>query len=238
MKIKVFSPGLQYYVDRLKNGDPFTFIRYGDGEWSAILGDRPVTSSGSQRLLLPGLHKWMKLSIKRCPNAANYIVAMRATSLQPAIRRWLDNNAPAHIRWHDCTVFYKASKKGRLYPFVNAVRNLGVPIAVIGPERLRRLDGKVFEIEHFIEIPGRNAFVKHNKIIADALKIPTPAFITISAGPAGKVIAHKLYNETGGRHFTFDLGSLWDPYVGKRTRMYHKGMLRRPAVIKANLEGG
>ena len=29
--IEVFNPGLQFYVDKMNAGEPFTFVRLGDG---------------------------------------------------------------------------------------------------------------------------------------------------------------------------------------------------------------
>jgi len=59
-----------------------------------------------------------------------------------------------------------------------------------------------------------------------------PAVVSFSAGPTTKVLIHNLH---GRGHFLIDFGSLWDIYVGKRTRRYHKRIT--PKVIRRNLTG-
>jgi len=233
--IEPFNPGLQYYVDKMNAGEPFTFIRLGDGEWSAIRGDRLITSSRSQTLNHESLRNGMIKVIAQAPNDPRYILALRRTSYRANIIDWLEQNKPPYVQFHDCTVLYKASKKGRFYPFIEALRNLDVPIKLIGPERLAGLDGHVFPIGQHIVIPGRNCWAMRRRILAEALKTRDPACYLITAGPAAKVFAWSLFQRVGQHSFIIDTGSLWDPYVGKRTRTYHKGMLRHPAIIKANL---
>jgi len=235
--IQVFDPGLQYYVDMINAGQPFTFIRYGDGEWSAILGDRARTSSGSQALRVPELKDAMSQSIKRAWQADNYFPALRPTSFNksPAIANWLRANTPAWVKWHKCTVFYLASRKGRLHPFIEALRNLKMPIVVVGPQRLRALNDRAFPIAHFIEIPGKDCWIEKRKILDRCVAIKEPALFTFTAGPAAKPMAWKLFNHVGKHSFILDVGSLLDIYVGSHTRRYHHSMTK--AIIRANLMG-
>lgn len=233
----VFSPGLQWYVDKINAGDPFTFIRLGDGEWSAIMQDRARTSSGSQGLRHSSLQRGMSKVITQAPNDPRYILALRQTSYRAGIQAWLAKNKPTHVQFHDCTQFYKASKKGQLYPFISALRNLDVPIVVVGPERHAGLNGKVFDIAQHVTIPGRDCWIQRERIVTAALKRSGPACYLLSAGPAAKVFAWSIFQRVGQQSWIIDCGSLWDPYVGKRTRTYHKGMLDNPAVIQRNLTG-
>jgi len=233
--IDPFNPGLQYYVDKLSSCDPFCLIRLGDGEWSAIKGDRGITSSRSQTLHHESLRNGMIKVIARAPDDPRYILALRRTSYRANITAWLEENTPEYMRFHDSTVFYKASKKGRLYPLIEALRNLDVPIKLIGPERLAGLNGRVFPIGQHIVIPGKNCWAMRERILSEALADRAPACYLITAGPAAKVFAWSLFQRVGQHSFILDTGSLWDPYVGRRTRTYHKGMLKNPAIIKANL---
>lgn len=44
-KPEVIKHPLSYYVDKLNNNEPFTFARYGDGEWLTILGHEKLRNS-------------------------------------------------------------------------------------------------------------------------------------------------------------------------------------------------
>jgi hypothetical protein len=235
--IDVFSPGLQYYVDKLNAGEVYTFVRLGDGEWSAITQKRSRTYSGSQTLNHQSLQRGMMKVVAQAPNDPRYILSLRQTSFRENIKLWLAENVPAHVRFHDSTVLYKASKKGLLYPWIEALRNLDVPIVVIGPERHKGLNKKVVPIARHVMIPGKNCWAQRERIIAEALQNRNPACYLLSAGPAAKVFCWSLFQRVGQRSWILDVGSLFDPYVGKRTRTYHKGMLKNPAIIRRNLAG-
>ena len=175
--------------------------------------------------------------IARAPDDPRYILSLRQTSYRANITGWLEQHTPAHVQWHDCTVFYKASKKGQLYPFVKALREIEIPIVVIGPERLQELDPKVFPIARHVVIPNKNCWMLREGILKEALINREPALYSITAGPAAKVFAWSLFQRVGQHSWILDLGSLWDVYVGKASRTYHKGMLKNPVIIKRNLTG-
>ena len=239
--MKVVSRELPYYVNRIKSGEPYSFVRYGDGEWSAaFLHDRRRTSSGSQYLHIPGLKKDMADSLRGIYKDVRYIPSLRPTSIdrsprQRIINAWLKKNVPAHVVWHDCRVFYRYSKHGRLFPFIEALRDLDLPIVVVGPVRLKRLHNKAFPIAHFIPIPNEDCYKLKSRLIRQCLNIGEPACYLFTAGPAAKVLIYKLFPPLGKQSFLFDMGSLWDIYVGKASRRYHKKMTHE--TIRRNLTG-
>lgn len=233
MNIK--QPGLQFYVDKIKRGEPFSFVRYGDGEFSAIIGDsRRRTGSGSHSLTIPQMRVDMRKSVLNRHRADNYIMALRQTAMKLPIKKWIRKHIP-DLAWHDCTVFYKASRKGRLYPFVKAIRDSGLPIIVVGPPWMRKLNGRVFKLADFIDIPAKDCYRKKDEIVERVLNFGKPAIVSISAGPPGKIMVWELFRRIGQHSFILDLGSLWDVYCGKRSRQYMRGM--KPGTIRRNLHG-
>ena len=180
------------------------------------------------------MQRAIRQSLRFCPRGPNYVVSLRETCLKPAITRWIARNVP-DLTWHDCTVLYKASKKGRLYPFVEAIRESPLPKIVMGPTRLRRLNGRVFKLAAFVEVPNRDCWHLRKQIIANVMSFGKPAIITISAGPPAKAFAFELYKATGGDSFIIDVGSLWDVYVNKPTRAYQRNMTAK--TIRTNLYG-
>ncbi len=231
--MKTLKPGLQYYAALIASGNPFAFVRFGDGEWSAIINDgRPRTGSGSQLLGIPALQKDLRRSIMQRIRADNYIMSMRESSLKTPIERWLSSYAGG-ITWHECTVFYKASKKGQLNPLVKALRESELPKIVVGPPWLRKVNERIFPVAAHIEILARDCYRTKRWIREQVLAFGEPAIISISAGPTGKVLVHELFQHIGQHSFILDFGSLWDVYCGKRSRMYMRGM--KPGTIDRNL---
>jgi len=224
--MKVKNPGLSYYVSRIESGYPFSFVRFGDGEWTAgILRDRNRTTSGSQALDIPELQKDMRRVFTNCHVARNYIPSLRPTSLKPEVETWLEGNVPKGVVWHDCRVFYLNSAHGKLFPFIDALQHLDIPIVLVGPVRLwtLRFSGLLPEAK-LIVTPDVDCYVLKGQLIEQILNIKQPACIMFTAGPAAKVMIHQLYPVIGHHSYLLDLGSLWDVYVGHVTRKYHKTM--------------
>ena len=220
----ILRPGLQYYADRIISGEPFAFSRFGDGEWSAITNDRRLrTGSGSQALNIPSLRRDLRRSITQRPKEDNYIMALRESSLKKRVNQWLGKHGGG-IQWHDCTVFYKASKKGYLNPLIRAFRGSELPKVVVGPPWLRKLDGRAFPMAAHIEIPSKDCYKVKRWIVNKTLAFKKPAIISISAGPTGKVLVRELFQHLGQQSFIIDFGSLWDVYCGNRSRQYMRGM--------------
>lgn len=236
---QICAPALQYYVNRIQSGLPYTFVRYGDGEWVAgITHCRNSTSSKSQRLDIPSLQAEMRCSLMHCHVADNYIVGLRPSSLTTketrGVKEWLQRNVSKKTHWHDSRVFYRSSKYGQLLPLVKVLQNLNIPLIFVGPARLKILREKgVFPKAQYIIIPERNCYQHKLRIMQNVLDAPRPAFISFSAGPAAKVMIYQLFPVLGSTSFLFDFGSLWDVYVGSCTRTYHRTMSR--ATINKNL---
>jgi len=229
--IETHDPGLQFYVDQLTAAQPFTLVRYGDGEWSSIVGDRPTCIG--QRLDLPGLPAAMMDSIRNCPRDDHYYMACHPDQARGNIEAWLKEHQPAWLKWYDNRTLYKASMHGALYPFVAALRTLPVPLVVIGPAHLRKL-GDILPVAAFIEIPGVNAWPTVERIL-DAAQPYAGACFSISAGPTSSPLVYRMWRRGLRDGWLLDVGSLWDVFCGKRSRTYHTRI--DDAKLRRNLTG-
>jgi hypothetical protein len=210
-------------VDRIKSGIPFSLARYGDGEWSAILNDRRLrTGSGSQALNIPALRRDLRRGITQRPKTDNYFMALRESSIKRSVKQWLNKHAGG-IPWHDCTVFYKASKKGWLNPLIKAFRESELPKIVVGPPWLHKVN-RIFPVAVHVRIPARDCYTAKKRIVKQVLAFGKPAIISISAGPTGKVLVRELFWQLGQQSFIIDFGSLWDVYCGRLSRQYMQTM--------------
>jgi hypothetical protein len=229
--VNIQTPGLQFYVDKLRNGERFSFTRYGNGEWDCILGLYYRTRSGSQRFS-PDLQAALAKTLLEHRGGSSY-PAIQSTGylerlgLMPKAERWLAENR-LDFDWHGGEVFHYASRKGQFYPFVEALRMHRV--VVVGPAHLMSLPfATVF-------VPVRkNDCWQDVKTIEREVRRYNNAVVLFSAGPTAKVLIHRLYPEIGGSCWLLDMGSLWDPYCGVNSRKYHSSMTRD--VIRRNLEG-
>ncbi len=230
--IDVYDPGLTFYVDKLTRREPFALVRYGDGEWSAIVQDR--RSCVGQRLDLPGMREAMMLSIRRAYNDPRYLMACHPNQARGDIEDWLRENQPRWLKWLDNRTLYQASRKGCLFPFVDALRHLDAPLVVIGPAHLAQLED-ILPVAAHIEIPGVDAWSRLEHIL-EAAEAWRGAVFSISAGPTSSPLVWRMFARGHcDRGVLLDVGSLWDVYCGRASRGYQYGM--KPETINANLNG-
>jgi hypothetical protein len=229
--MNVQTPGLQYYVDKINSVEPFSFVRYGDGEWDSAILHRKAVNCDSTSLKIPGLVRDLQLSLISPPKVDNYIMALRPASVDqvPKVKQWLKANVK--IQWHDCRVFCHASIKGQLNPLVKALRKLE-NLVFVGPLHLQNLRGFFPKSRHII-VADVDCYNNRAVILGQILAVNEPAFFSFSAGPATKVFIHQLFPTIGDRSFMLDLGSLWSVFCGHKIRSYHYSMTRE--TIDRNL---
>lgn len=172
----------------------------------------------------------------------SYLLAMQSRTylkhvgLLKPIERWLSRNAP-DARWYCGEVFHKASMKGQLFPLIEQLRKMHV--VVVGPSYLKSLHPKIFKCAGTIPVRSRDCHTHYKDTLASILKarrtLKGPVVVSFSAGPTAKVLIHDLHSQIGQDTFLIDFGSLWDPYVGRKTRRYHVRV--RGAILQRNLTG-
>lgn len=198
----------------IRSGDPFTFTRYGNGEWDLILARGKHTGSRSQ-VFTESLRQAMRETViqhggkKMGVQSLRYLHKLRL--LQPA-EMWLRKHR-VKIAWESGNVLHWASQRGELSPFVDALEDADT--LFVGPEHIDRipLDGDV------MVIPSRNCWQQVDSIEEAIRQHGQNRTVCISAGPAAKVLIHRLRNEPMQ---LIDCGSLWDVYCGVVSRSYHK----------------
>ncbi len=207
---------LETYVDRFQSGETFSFARYGDGEWNAILGYQGSNVDGHEYFPELGARLGSALQDPR-----DYVYSMLDWAMAVdgfAIARYLRRH-DISIPWFDSDVFHEASRAGELYPLVAELR--ARPIVVVSSDRLRKLEGRVFDLDGFIEVDGRNCWLEYERIRDDILahaRAGGGRVYAFSASMTTNVLIHELYPVLGADNWLIDFGSLWDIYAGVVSR--------------------
>lgn len=227
--MNVYAPGLQWYVDKLRNGERFSFARYGNGEWDCILRLYHQTRSGSQRFT-PELREALTRSLTQPHGvftALQSLSFLTRVRILPQVETWLASNAPG-LTWHDGEVFTHASMKGQLYPLVAALE--AQRVVVVGPPWLLKLPFA----NVFVQVKAHDCWTQIETTEAKLREFQN-VVMAFSAGPAAKVLIHRLAPVIGKHSWLIDFGSLWDPYCGQYSRRYHKRLT--PELLRKNLSG-
>ncbi len=221
---------LDYFVEQMNRGEKFTFSRFGDGEWSAVLLRDGANCDG---------HNYSKeLSVAlndALINHKDYYYGMQDYALKNLGRdivSYLKKNK-SDINWYNASIFHDANLAGELNPFIKALRTKKV--VLIGPEYLKELS--LFPVEDFVAIPPVNCFDAYDQIKNGILNANVPDEDTVylfSASMASNALIHDLYDQLGEKNWLLDVGALWDVYVGKKSRsIYSEDWVERIKINSA-----
>tara|TARA_R110002153_G_scaffold20161_6_gene68587 strand:+ start:5141 stop:5767 length:627 start_codon:yes stop_codon:yes gene_type:complete len=188
---------------------PFAFTRWGDGEWLNIAKSPGGNCDGN--LYYHDLGEELDLIAK---TKQDYILGAQdlTYNLPSSVHKYPNQD------WIDADIFHKASMEGRISLLTEAL--LKEHIVYIGNKDLKPLPF----IDEFIEIPPNNVWTQRNDLLEKINKTidkDKHKVYLFSAGMATNVFIDKLWKLNKTQTY-IDVGSVFDPYVGKHTRSYHK----------------
>jgi len=255
--LKTVCKPYSWWVAKIKSQEPFTFVRFGDGELNGMFwvgrgkgGGRTKNGDG-HTLRNKDLRYLLRQSAKQPPNSSNYYRSLwmdgNCQPMEILAREHLPGLVP-NVTWYNALAIHFANVEGRNYPYFQAMRQQKRPVVVIGPRHLRAIDkAGCFNYTGFVEVPYRRAFFQRERIVEEALQYPADSLYSIHAGPPSPVFAWQLWKERGGSATILDLGSILDGYVAARfggtveggapiTRKFWKKYASRD-ILRRNLTG-
>jgi len=250
--IPTFSPGVGYYAKRVLEGEPFSLVRYGNGEWKLIVPDLPEwrrrrgkdskpPSPLRQMWESPTGRKATRESFLLTPKEENYFPAIwhqpmsRARGWLPVVKRFLVENGLEDLPWHDGNVFKDAVETDRMERMVLALRSQPLPVFLIGPDHLSLLGDYLPVERHVVTHMMLHPVDDVLRLEEEVLACSQPGIFAFSCAIVGKILVQRLYPLLGQESFLIDFGSSWDGYCGHKSRGYHKSLT--PKRIKLVLEG-
>jgi hypothetical protein len=194
-------------VDKIENNIPFAFSRWGDGEWYNVYKHKGQNCDGN-------------IYYEDLGDALLEIVSTKQDyhlGTQTLIQ-WSAQQAKKFDQdWGDADVMHRASEDGKLQPLIDCLKKKKV--VYIGNNSFEKLSF----IDTLIEIPYNNIWLQKE----DLMNALTDTFddehkiYCFSAGMAANVFIHQAWNLDKTNTY-LDVGSVFDPYVGRNTRSYHK----------------
>lgn len=220
--ISLAHRGIGHFESLIEKKIPFAFPRYGDGEFSSILGYSGQNCDGVQyteklRVALTETLMYPHLQ-------DNYFYGMLAIAFRfyrPYIEKFITTHN-LDITWTEATFLVAANRHGRFSNFLSILQSR--PILYVGPTYLQGLAEVLgLQIPYFISIPDKTAF-EHREEIRNKVLVYSDAadFVGFSAGPATKWLIWALYPDLGDTHTLIDFGSIFDGYVGRPSRKYQR----------------
>lgn len=244
---RIHALSLEFFTARLRQRAPCAFVRYGDGEFNAILGAAGQNCDGHAYFPDLGTALAKTLREPRGRRSENYLYALgpkAAQGMRECVTAWLRENAPA-LLWHDTEVFLRSSLTGELYPLVSALNQRRV--VFVGAAHLVRLWERnlMRPPQAHVVTPDVNAWLDKNRIAQDILQVVRQTnpnrqldAVLFSAGMLSKVLIWELYPLLGNEMSLWDTGSLFDMYCGKDSRSYARklGAARKCELARQNFK--
>lgn len=209
---------LEYYITLLRDKKPFSFTRWGDGEWLCTYGASGNNCDGHEYF------SDMSDSLRKVFDQPDrYFLATWPLQEEPMMF-----NLPGELRqfiasrrWADARIWEEAAMAGKLGSLVNQLEDMNF-IIVSEPSK-RELD---INYTDFIDIPSKNCFLDKERIKQEMRKMcekyDMPVF-GLSASMASNVIVDELFEELGKKCWMIDFGSIWEPFLKNpvHSRSYH-----------------
>jgi hypothetical protein len=198
-----------YYVKRLRENDPFTNARYGDGDWLTIFGYYELRNSNGCQFEKP-LSDAVQ-DVQRKGLIYDRVITNHANwRFHRHILEWLEQNE-VYVPWGEGDVVLNGMLEGKLFPLFEKIRERRV--LYVGPHKIGGLG--FFPLVDHIEPPPQNAFRSRKEItprVMKSIKENRIDFIGWSSGGAAKVFIDDVYERTDGEVFQMDFGCSFDGF--------------------------
>lgn len=218
---------LQYYVDKLKNGEKFSLARYGDGEMLCMWGKKGGNSNGCR--YSPELREALLDSMKY-KDDSSFIYGMQR--VLPRDRERFENEYP-DIEFYDTEIFSEAVANGELYPLIEQLKKMDV-VVISNIEAIQGFVNATSDKLRFkyIVTPKSNTFDMQEELVKVINGLnDKPRIYLFSIGMAANAIIGELHGKIDG--CLVDLGHIWDPFVGLMSRCDLEGKTKED--IEKNL---
>ncbi len=218
-------------IDKLKNKNSFSFVRWGDGEWAIIFKNEIYNHI---------VKKWGDVFensryelLKILESKPDYYFGIQNF----AYSKWKEDIDRVTLNFTNLVkadTLHNKSKKGLIYDFFESLKDRNV--VLVAPEYLNNI--KEFKFSHHIITQEYYVWDKIDEIennIKEYLKEnidKNPVFL-YSCSIAAKILIHKFRDQ---QITQIDTGSLLDPYVGMNSRSYHADVLKRLNVDESTFK--
>lgn len=200
-------------LEKIRKNEPFSYARYGDGEWNAILQKKPGGRNCDGHEYFPDLGLRLFEILESEPQ---YYLGLQRLASEQNIGDIRFDRLVAKNKWVDNEIMHRASIKGRMNEFFDAIKDRYV--ILVGNIALRRLH---FYAES-IAIPDKNCWLEYERVKANIAHLVRPGAIVLYCA---SMMSEVLIDEFKDCNLIqIDCGSVFDPYVGVNSRSYHSNL--------------
>lgn len=211
--MKTLDQTYEEILEKLTMQLPFSFSRFGDGEWNCIFGEAGRNCDKHEYFTDLGA-RLRKIVLSK----PKYMMGIQELALRGKHGADIvEMIIPLDIPWYNAEVLCKMSIYGRLAPFIHALKKRKV--LLIGPKYLMGVSDEMgFSCQ--IIVPELNCWTQYQRVKEQMyVELEEETVAVFCAGMMSNVLIDDF--AAFPRVTCLDIGSLLDPYAGKYTRAYH-----------------
>lgn len=221
-------------IKMINNHTPFSFVRYGDGEWGSIFKDtnlhKTLISKWGESITECG-ERMLNIIKSETPKQSNYYLGIQPLGYSIFTERIAE--LVNGLNTCNADILHSRNSKGNIDDFLNSLQ--GKDIILIGPWYLKNLT--LFNFKH-IETEQYGSWL-HLDIVKDniinELNSNKKKILLFSCSLAAKILIDELYRIYGKDIIQIDTGSLFDPYCGMNSRNYHINVIKRLGLNESDM---
>lgn len=225
-RLKIQPTKIENFIDRILMDVPYSFSRFGDGEWNAIF--RKPGSNCDDHQYFPEMGARLEAAVLQ-PYAYDY--GMQSLALRTQRFEIEELITDSKIKWFNADVFHKAFAHGLIGHMVQALKTKKV--CLVGPLYLKDKRTKFLTTGGIVKVPLKDCFLDIDRIRGEILRNQYAEVFAFSCSMTANVLIHELFPYIGMEKWLIDFGSIWDPCVDKPTRTVHETY--SPELIERNL---
>lgn len=214
------------FLNKIENNQPFSFVRYGDGEWGAVLKNtwmhQLLISKWGNSIIDVGTELYNILTSEN-PKQDNYYLGIQPLGYSQ-FKDEIDEVVNG-LNTCNADILHERNAKGTINDFFDVLKNKEV--ILIGPWYMKDLN--LFNFTH-IETPEYHSWLHVEEIcknINDKIDKSKNQILLFSCSLAAKICIDHFYKLYGNQIIQIDTGSLLDPYCGMYSRKYHVDVINR-----------
>jgi len=192
----------------LEEDVPFSFSRWGDGEWNAVKGKKGHNCDGHE--YYEDMSERLRSILLSQPK---YLLG-----IMPKVYKTY-NISDYPNKWYSSRVLYDAARDNKIQDFFDLLNTKD--LIVVGNLKIMSIR-EFINYRAFISIPSKDCWLFYKEtlsIIKESIK--HGSVVLYSASMMSNVLIDDIYHYD--KSITqIDCGSLWPPYLGYATRSYHK----------------
>lgn len=209
-------------VSNLENNINFSFSRFGDGEWNCIFLN--PEQRAAKKANCDGHEYFLDLG-----DALRSIVVDGSPEYNVGLqnlgyRIWKEEiDKIADVSFSDSDILHKASINGILDKLFDSLKNRRT--ILVGPDYMASMDR--INYTHHIIVPNKNCWNERDRIESSIKRLVEPNDVVLyMASMTSNVLIDSIYKAYGKSITQIDCGSVFDPYVGVKTRKYHDDIIK------------